>query len=169
MKILLLSILLISAACRGQSRAQFSPSIQKDGPQFFLDSQRLVCMPYLDPEKLEDINVVKNLDSVTGQYGRVYMRSKYPHVFHFLDLPEIAASQHLSPSGCLFMIDNEWVKDLNDVRIDSSYILRCEIMNTKEIGYLQNYPLLNIVNIRMRTKDNLEKEKIIHLRGTATR
>ncbi|HMH20902.1 MAG TPA: hypothetical protein VK563_03960 [Puia sp.] len=165
MRILLLSILLISTAGRAQSWAPFSPSIPKDGPQFFLDSQRVLSIPYFDPEKLEDINVVKQVDSLSGQYGKVYMRSKYPHVFNFLDLPKIAASQHLSPSDCLFMIDNEWVKDLNGVRIDSSYILRCEIMNTREIGYLQNYPPLNILNIRMRTKDNLEKEKIIHLRG----
>ena len=45
------------------------------------------------------------------------------------------------PKTRFFMIDNEFVKDMEGIKIDSSFILDCNVVNVKDVAYLQNRPV----------------------------
>jgi hypothetical protein len=166
MKHSILSILLLCALIsNGQTKQTPHPNT---APVFFLDSVRMTTLPHFDLNKIKSLNVVKEYDENTKVYGKVYITTKSPRDFNFLTLEQIAKQSVTGATPCIFMINNELVKDTNNIRIDSSYILKCEISNTIELKYLQNFSTLTILNIKTRSKENLDNEKKIYIRGTET-
>jgi hypothetical protein len=135
-------------------------------PLYFLDSVSTTTLPLFDPNKIESITVLKAYDSVTQTDGKIYITSKKDAHFNFFTLPQVAQQQQLSPGNCLFMIDDVFVKDLRDIKIDTSYILRCEVTSTKDITYLQSIPALAILNIKTKSGGNMKQEGSIRIRGS---
>lgn len=162
MKHLLLIILLFcSIISNGQSKA--APH-SNTPPVFFIDSVRMAKLPQLDPNKIKSIDVVKEYDELTKTFGKVYITSKNKD-FNFITLSQIANQYAPGAAPFIFMINNELVKDSSGVIIDSTYILRCEVTSAKEIKYLQNSPDISILNIKTRTKENIDRDKQVHIRG----
>jgi hypothetical protein len=162
MKYLLLIIILpCCVISNGQTKAL---PHSKTPPVFFIDSVRMTKLPQLDPNKIERIDVIKEYDEQTKTFGKVYITSKNKD-FNFITLSQIANQYAPGATPCLFMINNEPVKDSSDVVIDSTYILRCEVTSTKEIKYLQNSSAISIINIKTRTKENVDKDKQVFIRG----
>lgn len=135
---------------------------------FFLNSVRIgKNQLYFDPNKIANIDVVKD---TTKQYdGRIYIKSKKPKDYNFLILKNIEKTYSKAVSGStLFMIDNLILKDaISTYKIDSAYILNVEVVKSTEIEYLKNnLPVLTIINIKLKTKENLDKANTIYIRGT---
>ncbi len=165
MKQLLLSVLLFSAIFSyGQTKQGHSST----PPTYFLDSVRQVKLPQFDPDKISSVDVVKEYDEVAKTSGRIYIKTKDPKSFNFLSLEQIAKQNAVNAAPCLYMINSELVKDISNVKIDSSYILKCEVVNSKELKYFQGGPSFIILNIKTKTKENLEKENKIYIRGSET-
>lgn len=156
--ILYIALLFVSVAIYAQPHATSKPL-------YFIDSVATTTLPLFSPDKIEAITVQKGYDSANKTDGRIYVTSKKGAHYDFLTLPQIAERKELSATNCLYMIDDVFVKDLRDVKIDADYILRCEITNTKDIPYLQNVPALAILNIKTKTTANLQKENTLHIRG----
>jgi hypothetical protein len=139
---------------------------------FFLDSVRVgKNQVYFDFNKLAGMNVAKDTDATSQIDGRIYMKSKNPKDYKFLTLKGIEKTYAKSVSGStLFMIDNVILKDdISTYKIDSAYILNVEVLKSTEIEHLKNMrPLLTIINIKLRTKGNVDKMNEangMHIRG----
>ncbi len=159
--ILLLIFLTASLGVTGQINNQHSTT----PPAYFLDSVRVPLLPLFDPYKIENINIQKGVEEAGKTYGRVYITSKNPRDFNFLTLQEIAKQNTKSEGPYLFMINDEITKEIENVKIDSSYILKCELLSTKDIAHLMNLPEMIIINIKTKTKANLDKENARYIRG----
>jgi hypothetical protein len=95
------------------------------------------------------------------------MTSKGPKQYNFWTISEItkAFCKDCTPSA-IFMLDNEFLKDITKFKIDSSFILRVEFTQAKEIEYLKNsIPDLAILKLITRTKADLDKQNEIRIRG----
>ncbi|MBE7173599.1 MAG: hypothetical protein INR73_23705 [Williamsia sp.] len=134
-------------------------------PAYYIDSVKVSSMPLFDPNKIAAIDVIKDDPKQENRHSAIYITLSKPHDLNLLTLEEIAKKRIPAGTPCLFMIDNEIVKDVETVLIDSSYIFQYELLNTKDFKYLQALPALTILNIRVRTKANLDKEKSILIRG----
>ena len=137
---------------------------------YFLDSVKIdKNVMYFDPNKIAEINVVKEKDPTKFYDGKIYIKSKNSKDFNFLTLKGIEKTytKTVSPST-LFMIDNLILKDaISTYKIDSAYILNVEVVKSTEIEYLKNsLTVLTIINIKLKTKENLEKASTIYIRGT---
>ena len=88
-------------------------SNSKNLPVYFLDSIRMdKNQLFFDPSKISEINVVKEKDTTTQNYGMIYIKSKKPKDFNFLTLPDIEKTYTKGIStSTLFMVDNEFLKD----------------------------------------------------------
>ncbi|MGI4750141.1 MAG: hypothetical protein ACRYFB_05875 [Janthinobacterium lividum] len=139
-------------------------------PWFFLDSVRISKNQlYFDPDKIVAINVVKDKDKPNQKEGKIYLKSKNPKGYNFLTLKGIEKTYVKTVSGlALFMIDNLILKDnISTYKIDSAYILNVEILKSTEIEYLKKMrPLLTIISIKLKTKENVTKANEIRIRGT---
>ncbi len=139
-------------------------------PWFFLDSIRISKNQlYFDPDKIAAINVVKDNYAPNQKEGKIYLKSKNLKNYNFLTLKGIEKIYVKTVSGTtLFMIDNLILKDeISSYKIDSTYILNVEVLKSTEIEYLKKLkPLLTIVNIKLKTKENITKANEIRIRGT---
>lgn len=137
---------------------------------FFLDSTQInKNQLYFDQNKIANISVVKERDTTNQIDGRMYIKSKNPKDYNFLTLKGIEKAYAKSVSGStLFMIDNMILKDgISTYKIDSTYILNVEILKSTEIESLKNsLPFLTIINIKLKTKENIDKANVIYIRGT---
>jgi hypothetical protein len=137
-------------------------------PLYYLDSVIVEFTDlHFDLEKIESINVVKSyVDSTRQNYGKIFITSKDPKGYNFLSISEITIKYKkdtLSPT--IFMLDNEFLKDITKFKIDSSYILKVMLLRGSEFDYLKdNFPNLTILNIITKSKDNIEKQKKIIIR-----
>ena len=137
-------------------------------PIYFIDSIRVHSLGILDPNKIESINVIKN--DPAAPTGKIYIKTKDPGSLHFLTAGEVIRKYNFPADGItIFFLDNEIIKDTSAFRIDSSYILNVEIIKASEIQYLpRNIPGLRILKIITATKENMEKQNIIRIRGNYT-
>ncbi len=160
--IALIFLMSLTFTSYGQVTKTISANTKKE-PLLFLDSTRIdKNQLYFDPDKIADINVVK-------EDGKIYIKSKNPKDYNFLTLKGIEKTYAKAVSGStLFIIDNKILKDdISTYKIDSTYILSVEVLKSTEIEYLKNrLPLLTIINIKLRTKENIDKANEIRLRGT---
>ncbi len=136
---------------------------------YFLDSVRIgKNQMYFAPDKIANINVVKEKDTLNQGVGIIYIKSKNPKDFNFLTLESIEKTYTKKvSSSTLFMINNVILKnELSTYKIDSAYILNVEVLKATEIEYLKDrMPLLTIINIKLKTKENIDKANEIRLRG----
>lgn len=139
--------------------------IPNNNPLYFLDSVQISSIGTFDPDKIENITVVKGKDP-SAPNGKIYLTSKKSEGFKFLSAQDIAKANNIpSNTISIFMLDNEIIKDTATFSIDSSYILRVEIIKSSEIEYLpQNTPSLAILKILTASKDNIDKKNIIRIR-----
>ena len=161
----------VSFIVQGQQSARLKP-IAEWQPLFFLDSVNTGTTPlYFDANKIAGINIVQNyFDSAKQIHGKIFITSKDPKSYHFMTIPEIANNYKRDiKMPAIFMLDNEFLKDIATFKIDSSYILKVEITTAAEIEYLKNtFPDLTIFKIITRTKENLDKQNQVRIRGTET-
>ncbi len=129
-KFLVIPLVLLAVLVNGQTTSQIPQA--SIPPAYFLDSVRVNALPVFDPNKIESIRVAKSLitDESFKTKGQVYINTKQPANFSFLTLEQVAVRFAKTKGPCLFMIDNEIIKDIQNVSIDSSYILKCEVTNT---------------------------------------
>lgn len=155
-----LFLLLCSLCSYGQQKTSFGPL-----PVYYIDSVKMTNLPVFDPARIASIGVIKVGNDTAKRYNDVYITLKEPHDFQFLTLEQIARKRVPAGTLCLFMIDNEIIKDVTGVTIDSSYILKYELMNTKDFTYLQAMPPLAILHIKLKTTVNLKDDQKEYLRG----
>jgi len=166
-----LFLLSFSTIGHGQQTSKSSP-ISDVLPLYFLDSVSIELSKWhFDPNKLSNVNVVKNYyDSTKRLRGAIFMTSKDPGTYNFLSITDIVAkNQQGLHQPTIFMLDSEVLTDTTSFKIDSSYILKVEITSASQIDYLRNtQPDLTILKIITKTKENLNKFDRIRIRGTAT-
>lgn len=160
-KRLLASLLLLSTYA---SQAQIAHNPGKNPPDVYIDSVRFAGMPYFDLDKIVDIRVAKDQRGSRNN-GVIYITAKAPRSFSFLSLEQVAQQHTKGSTPAMVMVDNQFITDMTGMAIDSSYILRCETLSTKDFKYLQLLPSMNIVNIITASKENVEKSKKIMIRG----
>ena len=156
MKILIFLISIsFSLVAFGQQNSNPRP-FKEWQPLCYLDSVNIeLAQTHFDPAKIESMNVVKShIDSTRQIYGKIYITSKDPKDYNFLtiaDISKIYKKDTLSPT--IFMLDNDFLKDIALFKIDSSYILRVEFIRGNEFEYLKKtMPNLTILKILTRTK-----------------
>lgn len=131
-------------------------------PLYYIDSVNVDFPKYhFELNKLKSMQVVNSyIDSTKQIHGKIFMTSKNPKDYKFLTMQDITnryRKDKFSPG--IFMLDNEFLKDTVHFRIDSSYILKIDILKGSEIVYLKKHdPNLTILNITTRTKENLARE-----------
>ncbi len=164
---LLFIILFLSLVSFGQQNSNPKP-FKEWQPLYYLDSVNVEFSElHFDPGKIESMNVVKSYMDSTGQnYGKIFITSKNPKDYNFLTISDIKTTykeDSLSPT--IFMLDNEFLKDITKFKIDSNYILKIELLRGSEFDYLKkNIPNLTILKIITRTKENLAKQNQIYIR-----
>lgn len=129
-----------------------------------LNAVKYAKLPVFDANKIESITVIKDQPA---QYpdGLIQITSKDDANFKFLSIEQVAKKYITDATPYMVMIDNEFITDMNDVVIDSSYILRCDKVSTKDFKHLQNMPAMIILKITTATKENIEKSKKLIIRG----
>lgn len=114
----------------------------------------------LDPADVKDIKIEKNP-------GRMYILTKNPKQHHFLTLNEIAAKYlKLDESPRIYIVDQLIIRDISSYKIDEKYILRIEVLFTKDFEYLktEEKPLFQVIRILLRTPENIKKASEIRIR-----
>jgi hypothetical protein len=166
---IILSLLSFSFAGFAQKIAPAKPITEWE-PMVYLDSVNVeLSHLYFDVKKIGNIQVVSDYyDSARQIHGKIFIQSKDPTDFHFLPIGSITGLYKKdAQTPAIFMLDNEFLKDTSSYKIDSSYILNVELTSTNEMNYLKNaMPGLTIVKIITKTKENLDKQNQIRIRGT---
>lgn len=158
----LITALLLLSACVSQAQIAHNPG--KNPPDVYIDSARFTGMPYFDLDKMVDIQVAKD-QAGSRNNGVIYLKAKAPHSFSFLSLEQVAKQHIKDGTPAMVMVDNQFITDMTGMAIDSSYILRCETLSTKDFRYLRHLPAMSIVNIITASKENVERSKRIMIRG----
>jgi hypothetical protein len=149
--------------------AQSTPAVNKNSlPAYFIDSVRFKERPVFDPNNIDNIFISKEYDKVSGVHGKIYIKTKSPKNLHFITLKQVGKNNGIRSKSLVFMIDNEFIKDENSVIIDSSYVLKCVAVKSTDFNSLKNEATFTILKIVTRSKENLDKENTIHLRGNTT-
>ena len=131
-------------------------------PTYYLDSVECKSMPFFDTWFIEDLQIGKK----SGTNGQVFINTKKSHKFNWINFSTIATNY----SNCgttLFMVNNEFIKNQKSTKIDSSYILKIEKIDTKDLFIVgKKIKKTVILNIVTNTKENIDKSKQIRIRGT---
>ncbi|NGY38227.1 hypothetical protein FQU23_011975 [Flavobacterium sp. XN-5] len=162
---LTLALLFITALFFGQNNKIKEAAI-------FLDSAFISgeTMKYFNPDELESVNVIKN-DTVINNIsyvGQIYITSKNPKKYAFISLEQVKSQfTKIKNNDAIYMINGAFIKDnYNTFKIDKNYILKVEITNSTEFYNLRNNAFkFNIINILVKTNENLDNENKIILRG----
>ena len=137
-------------------------------PVCYLDSVEIdLSQTHFDPSKIASMNVLNSyIDSAKQIHGKILITSKDPGNYNFLTIHDIAkAYRQDTIAPVLFMLDNNFLKDISKVKIDSSYILSVECLHGDEFEYLKStLTNLTILKIMTRRKFNLDKQKEIMIR-----
>ena len=134
----------------------------------YLDSVKIeLAQTHFDPAKIKSMNVVNDyIDSTRQIHGKIFIASKNPKDYIFLTITDILKIYRKDTlSQTIFMLDNNFLKDISKFKIDSSYIFSVDYLRGNEFEYLKNtLPNLTFLRIRTRTKENLEKQNKIMIR-----
>lgn len=159
-RLIFLLWLSFSLAANGQ---QVSRPLSEWKPLYYLDSVNIGATQfYFDFDKIKDINIVGDYyDSAKQVHGKVFLKSKTPGNYSFITIPDVARIYNKgSQSPTIYMIDNEFLKDISQVKIDTAYILRVDLVKTTEIAYLKDTsPGWTILKIITKTKENVDKHR----------
>jgi len=163
--LIILFWLSVSLVTYGQQKTKPAAEWQ---PIYFLDSTIVeLSQLHFDPDKLAEIKVDGNYyDSAKQIHGKVFITSKQPNSYNFLTIHDIAKTYYNGNySPIIFILDNDLLKDTLNFKIDSSYVLKIELIKATEIDYLKNtFPNLIILKIVTRTKENIDKQNQIRIR-----
>jgi len=168
MKYYLLSLLLSTSAL---GFAQTTPIHQHpDQSVIFVDSVRVtsLTMQYVKPDDIKDVYVAKDfIDKTTNLRGAVFITTKNPKDYHFINLDEIKKTQGIALSTkVIYMVDNQFIKNTEYFKLPSSSVHSIVVTKTSEFDNLKNdSPNLSIVKII--TKDHAPKTNGVMIRGTA--
>lgn len=174
MKILVLSIMsAFSIVANAQEPVKNQP-VAAWQPAYYIDSLVIKTGWHFDHDKIKaanvtDLKVDKNyIDSSRQIQGRIYITLKEPVSFNFLSIDDINHTYIKEvQKPVIYMVDNEFVKDIADFKIDSSFILKVELTSADDLEYLkQSVPDLTILKIITRTKENVARQNRIIIRGT---
>ncbi|MEX6686809.1 hypothetical protein QTN47_04845 [Danxiaibacter flavus] len=144
MKILLMLAFLAPAiSCCAQpedekrSRDQWEPLVYIDSLKLSYGQFQSL---YFSPDKISNIDLVNNYyDSGSHVHGKIVIRTKNPKELKLLTLEDIERRYALSNAEpTLVMVDNDIVKDVSTVRVDSSYILRVEVLHADDLDYMKD-------------------------------
>ena len=166
MKYTLTFVLLLSSTLFfGQKKTTEEPAI-------FLDSTQVAnnMMQYIDPNEIESVNVDKKDVWINGKlyHGQIYITSKNPTKYNFITLDQIKSEfTKIKSSEIIYMINGEFIKeDLKALVLDRNYILKVEVTNSNDFYNLRESDIkFYIINIILKTKENLDAKNNIILRG----
>ncbi|MFY7890702.1 MAG: hypothetical protein ACOVOW_17425 [Spirosomataceae bacterium] len=137
----------------------------KSSPAFFLSGKFMYSgtMNFLDPEMIKSINVVNENCEHRGTmyYGKVLLEMKEDYKPVLMSLREIVKKYVKVEVGkTLFMLKEKVLDvDLDEVMVDEKYIFKIEIQQLVHQD-------LSVVKILTKTKEIIEKSKIVRIRGT---
>ena len=132
-------------------------------PTYYLDSVECADLPLFDPQLIVDLKVGRK----AGTNGQVFVYTKKGYKFNWVYFSTIAKNYPNSKTT-LFMVNNEFVMNGKTNKIDSSYILKIEKIDSKDLLMAgKNIKKMTILNIVTNTKANIEKSKQIRIRGTS--
>ena len=141
-------------------------------PAIFVDSTQVATkmMQYMDPNEIESVNVDKKDVSINGKlyHGQIYITSKNPTKYNFITLDQIKSEfTKIKSSEIIYMINGEFIKeDLKALVLDRNYILKVEVTNSNDFYNLRESNIkFDIINIILKTKENLDAKNNIILRG----
>jgi hypothetical protein len=138
-------------------------------PEIYLDSVKYGAFPNFDINQIDDMSVAK--ETKEAPRGKIFIKSKHPRSLNLLSIDDINARYRKNAlAPMIYMLNNEILKEVSTFRIDSAFILKVEILKGSETDYLNvQFPDLTILKIITRTKDNIDKQNAIRIRGTETR
>ena len=135
---------------------------QNNAPTYYLDSVECADIPLFNPDLIADIKIGQK----AGTNGQIFINIKKGYKFNWIYFSTIATN-YSTAKTTLFMLNNEFVKAGNANKIDSSFILKIEKIDTKDLFMIgKNRKKMIILNILTNTKANVEKSKMIRIRGT---
>ena len=135
---------------------------QNRNPTYYLDSVECSGFPLCNPWLIDNLQVGKK----AGTNGQIFINTKKNHKFKWLSFSKIAEN-YPNYRTTLFMVNNELVESQKYSMIDSSYILKIEKIDTKDLFIVgKKIKKMVILNIVTNTKENIEKSKQIRIRGT---
>lgn len=138
----------------------------------FFDSNLLSTnsMEYIDPNKIESINVIKKDTTINGVLyrGQINITSKNPKKYDFISLEQIKSEfTKIKSNDVIYMVNRAFITDnIETFKLDRNYILEVEVTNSEEFYNLRkSNAKFDIINILGKTKENLENKNKILLRG----
>ena len=150
----------------------FGQKKRNEEPAIFLDSTQVATkmMQYMDPNEIESVNVDKKDVPINGKlyHGQIYITSKNPTKYNFITLDQIKSEfTKIKSSEIIYMINGEFIKeDLKALVLDRNYILKVEVTNSNDFYNLRESNIkFDIINIILKTKENLDAKNNIILRG----
>jgi hypothetical protein len=164
---LFLFLLFVSLTGFAQQNSE-TKQIAEWSPLFYLDSVNIGSQFQFDPNKIADLQIVNNYyDSVRHIHGKIFMKSKNPGSYKFLGIADLGRIYNMADKApTIFMLNNEFLNDTSNFEIDSSYVLRVKFIRASEIVYLKDrLPDLIIEKIITRTKENIDQENQVRIRG----
>ena len=159
------ALLLSSTIFFGQKKTTEEPAI-------FVDSTQVAnkTIQYMDPHEIESVNVDKKEVSINGKlyHGQIHITSKNPTKYDFITLDQIKSEfTNIKTNEIIYMINGEFVKeDVKVIVLDRNYILKVEVTNSNDFYNLRESDFkFDIINIILKTKENLDAKNNIILRG----
>jgi hypothetical protein len=148
-------------ACALNLRAQFIKS--SDSPIWFINSVRYEKAPIIDRNNIQSL-VVTN--PTAGKSGEIHLQLKSGVKLSLMTLGQIAAAQHLNSRSLVFMIDDQFVQDTANVKIDSAFLHKYLVISPEQFKYAASAKFL-ILNIL--TKANKKPDGAITIRGLSAK
>lgn len=150
----------------------FGQNNKTEEAAMFLDSAFISknTMNYINPDEIASVNVIKNDTIINNNHysGQIYIRSKNPKKFNFLSLEQIKSEYtNIKKSDVIYMVNGEFIKEhLDTFKLDRHYILTVEVTNSNEFyNFRKSDTKFDIINILGKTKENLDDENKILLKG----
>jgi hypothetical protein len=144
-------------ACALEVHAQLIKS--SNSPVWFIDSVSYEKAPIIDQNNIQRLDVT---NPVAGKPGEIHLQLKPGVKLSLMTLGQIAAAQHLNSRSLVFMIDDQFVQDTANVKIDSTFLYKYVVLKTSQFKYAASAKFL-ILNIL--TNANKKPDGVSTLRG----
>ncbi len=160
-----LFLLSLTSFAYGQSNPNRKATYFVDGIKFGTHS------PYFNQELIQSVNVsTEFVDKANNLYGAIYITTKTPNKFNFLNVNDIQSAYKIATNGpIIYMLNKDFIKETDHFKIDSAYIYRVEVLKGSEFDNLKNsIPNLSVVKIYTNTKENWPSSEV-RIRGAASK
>ena len=137
-------------------------------PAYYLNGKFVnIALGAVNPQSIDSIYVEKNEIEIGDKkyYGQIYITLKKEYTPRLISLTDLAQKYTNLKNGItVFMIDNNIIKeDYDQYIVDEKYILKI-LVDTIEMK--DEKTTVNVIRLLTRSKENIEKSKIIHIRGS---